>query len=126
MYKLFDDFNTGLSNDVVKGEIVTIMNKNMKNIGPLFIIAGIVVAVLIKKEIIGAIIILFGVFINVIAHMIGTLVYVCPKCKTEFKKTNDKLILKTSFSFRGWSLLTCPKCKKTSFMKMKLVSKDEL
>ena len=97
-----------------------------KNIGLIIIVLGAIIAFLFKQEYIGAIITLTGIVINVIPYMIGKLVYICPKCKTQFRKTSDKIILRTSTRATHWAFLTCPKCKKTNFCKTKLVSKEEL
>ena len=97
-----------------------------KNIGLLIIIIGVIATVMTEKEMTGLAIILIGLILNILPHIIGKLVYVCPKCKAEFRKTNDKIVLKTFCGSCGLALLTCPKCKKTNFMKMKLVSKEEI
>lgn len=96
------------------------------NIGLLIILIGAVIALLFKRELEGAIVLLIGVVINIVPCLIGKSVYVCPKCKAEFAETDDKVVLNTSHKgFFQRALLTCPKCKKTNFMKKKLVSKEE-
>ncbi len=97
-----------------------------KNIGFIVIGLGAIIAFLFNEECFGVIITLIGIVINIIPYMIGNLVYICPKCKTQFRKTSDKIVLKTSSRATCWALLTCPKCKKTNFCKTKLVSKEEL
>ena len=97
-----------------------------KNIGLIIIALGIIIVILFKQASIGAIITLIGIVINVIPYVIGKTVYICPKCKTQFRKTSDKIVLKTSTGAAGWALLTWPKCKETNFCKTRLVSKDEL
>jgi len=103
-----------------KGRYLRIWSK----IGVLFVIGGSVISVLTKNEMI-ALIAVIGIGISVVTSLMGKSVYVCPECKTEFRKINDKFYLKT-YSISGMALLTCPKCKKTNFMRRKLVSKDEL
>lgn len=97
-----------------------------KNIGFIGIFLGVIIAFLFNEEYIGVIIALIGVVISVVPYMIGKLVYICPKCKAQFRKTSDKIVLKTSSWSTHWALLTCPKCKRTNFCKTKLVSKEEL
>lgn len=97
-----------------------------KNIGFIVIVLGAIIAFLCNEEYVGVIITLIGIVINIVPYMIGKVVYVCPKCKTLFRKTTDKIVLTTSNGATHWALLTCPKCKKTNFCKTKLVSKEEL
>lgn len=104
-----------------KGYYLRLMIKS----GTILIFLGVIIALLFNKEYIGAIITLIGFVIGTIPYFLGGMVYVCPKCKTQFSKTNDKIVL-TSGGAKHWTLLTCPKCKKTGFCRRKLVSKEEL
>lgn len=96
-----------------------------KNIGFIVMTLGAVIAFFSDEEYVGVIIILIGIVMNIVPYLIGKLVYICPECQTQFGKTSDKIILKTSNRVAHRALLTCPKCKKTNFCKTKLVSKEE-
>ena len=99
--------------------------RTWKNIGSTVIISGAIVACLINNGV-GGIVALIGILINVSSCLIGKLVYICPECKTQFRKDKNKITFQTSRWTTHWALLVCPKCKKKNWCKTKLVSREEI
>lgn len=95
----------------------------IQNIGLVFVFAGAIIAIVLKMEMTGAVILLIGIIMELVLSVAGRTVYICPKCKTVFDKTGDDVVLKVTKWYRGWQLLTCPNCKKTSLMRSRTVSK---
>lgn len=98
----------------------------LRVVGFLIITFGAVLTITLSadKEPIGVIVILIGVLIKTIPYFIGKKVYVCPKCKVQFKIPKNEITLITSHR-KGAAILTCPKCKKTNLCLMKLVLKTK-
>ncbi|MBO5409158.1 MAG: hypothetical protein J6A61_07180 [Clostridia bacterium] len=96
-----------------------------QNIGIVLGVIGFLIFFILKREVLGPVIVVIGAVISIIPGFFGKYVYICPQCQTKFREIDDKIVVQSNFHLKGFALLTCPKCKKTNFMRLKLISKEE-